>query len=81
MHLFTTILFVDGNPVRYEVRLTDNHFCLYPIDNPNDNIEPPVIKAQWYSGEWTVSGTTDRDLIAQVVEDMNGNSASLPCLN
>lgn len=81
MHLFTTILFVDGNPVKYEVRLSESLFFLYPTDNPNNDIEPPLIKAKWSNGQWSISGTNDGDLIAQVVEDMNLNSGSLPCPN
>jgi hypothetical protein len=81
MHLFTTILFVDGNPVKYEVHRSGQVFRLHPTDNPNEVIEPPVIQARREKGEWNVAGTADQDLVAKVVEDMNRNSGSLVSLN
>lgn len=73
--LFSTVLFVDGNPVGYQVyREEHNRLRLNPAENPNREIRPPVLSAFNDGGEWTVDGTANRDLIDQVIEDITMNS-------
>lgn len=72
MVLFSTVLFVDGNPVGYQVmEVGSNRLSLNPAENPNREIIPPVIMAQQENGSWRVEGTRDRDLIDQVLEDIS----------
>lgn len=72
MILFSTVLFVDGNPVGYQVKEVDHHrLTLNPAENPNRAIMAPVIEAWNKDGNWQVQGTTDRDLIDQVLEDIS----------
>ncbi|MDB5196068.1 MAG: hypothetical protein JWP88_438 [Flaviaesturariibacter sp.] len=73
MHLFSTIFFVEGNPVKYEVRLAESTYLLYPSDNPDNFIDPPILSVVKKEGLWEVAGTTDRDLIDQVIEDLELN--------
>jgi len=70
MRLFTTILFVDGNPVGYEVQKDQDRIRLNPAENPNREVNPPVIYVSNRDGHLEVEGTTDRDLIDQVIEDV-----------
>ena len=67
---FSTIFFVEGNPVKYEVWLNGGIYILHPSENPNQFIAPPMLQAQQKNGRWEVSGTADRDLIDQAVEDL-----------
>ena len=72
MVLFSTVLFVEGNPVGYNVMGVDrNRLSLNPAENPNREIVPPVIEAKKEAGFWRIEGTTDRDLIDQVLEDIS----------
>ncbi|ANE52477.1 hypothetical protein [Flavisolibacter tropicus] len=78
MHVFSTVLFVNGNPVGYKVFKQENRLVLNPAENPSREILPPAISARNEGGEWLVEGTSDRDLIAQVIEDVTLNEGRLP---
>jgi hypothetical protein len=72
MVLFSTVLFVEGNPVGYKVMEEDrNRLSLNPAENPNREIVPPILHAKNEDGFWRVEGTRDRDLIDQVLEDLS----------
>lgn len=72
MILFSTVLFVEGNPVGYQVKEeARNRLSLNPAENPNRDVEPPVMHACNINGSWKVEGTRDRDLIDQVLEDIS----------
>lgn len=72
MVLFSTVLFIEGNPVGYQVLEEDrNRLRLNPAENPNREIAPPIILASQEEGFWRVEGTRDRDLIDQVLEDIS----------
>lgn len=72
MVLFSTVLFVEGNPVGYKVTGEDqNRLSLKPAENPNREIVPPVLRAEKEGDYWRVEGTHDRDLIDQVQEDLS----------
>lgn len=74
MLLFSTVLFVDGNPVGYKVYEEQNRLVLNPAENPNRDIHPPVLAAKNKSGKWLVEGTENKDLIDQVLEDISLNN-------
>lgn len=72
MVLFSTVLFVDGNPVGYKVMEEErNRLSLNPAENPNREVLAPVIKAKKEGNNWRIEGTYDRDLIDQVLEDIS----------
>ena len=72
MILFSTVLFVDGNPVGYNVsEESKNRLLLHPAENTNHEIDPPVVHAKNEKGIWKIEGTQDRDLIDQVLEDIS----------
>ncbi|NTS40285.1 hypothetical protein HRG84_05150 [Flavisolibacter sp. BT320] len=72
MVLFSTVLFVEGNPVGYQVMEVErNRLRLNPAENPHRDIAPPVIQASQQNGYWQIEGTRDRDLIDQVLEDIS----------
>jgi hypothetical protein len=72
MTLFSTVLFVDGNPVGYKVMETErNRLALNPAENPNRKVQAPVMFARKDGRRWQVEGTHDRDLIDQVIEDLS----------
>lgn len=72
MILFSTVLFVGGNPVGYKVIEEDrNRLSLNPAENPYREIVPPFMQAKNEGGRWLVEGTQDRDLIDQVLEDIS----------
>jgi hypothetical protein len=77
MRLFTTVLFVDGSPVGYEVQRDEGRLRLNPAENPNREIKPPVIFVKNIDGHLEIEGTSDRDLIDQVIEDVT-QSHSIP---
>lgn len=78
MLLFSTVLFVEGNPVGYRVVRDKDRLVLNPAENPGRGIYPPAITARRRGKDWVVEGTTDRDLIAQVIEDVRLNEGNLP---
>jgi len=78
MHVFSTVLFVNGNPVGYKVYKQNDRLLLNPAENPNREVFPPAISARNEGGEWLVEGTNDRDLIDQVIEDVMLNEGRLP---
>jgi hypothetical protein len=78
MHQFSIVLFVDGNPVGYTVYQEQDRVVLNPSENPNRNIYPPTLSARRVADQWLVDGTTDRDLIDQVIEDMTLNEGKIP---
>lgn len=78
MHVFSTVLFVNGNPVGYKVFREQGSFLLNPAENPNRLIEPPALRAQHQQDGWLIEGTSDRDLIDQVIEDVTNNEAAFP---
>jgi hypothetical protein len=78
MHVFSTVLFVNGNPVGYKVFKQENRLVLNPAENPNREVYPPAIYARNEGGQWFVEGTNDQDLIAQVIEDVTLNEGRLP---
>ena len=71
MLLFSTVLFVDGNPVGYEVHQEKTRLVLDPAVNPNPHVYPPVLYARNDHDQWCVEGTHCRDLIDQVREDLS----------
>ena len=71
MHVFSTVFFVDGNPVGYKVFKEENRLFLNPAENPNRRIPAPAMRAQHEGGRWLIEGTSDRDFINQVIEDVS----------
>lgn len=72
MILFSTVLFVEGNPVGYKVEEEGrNHLSLNPAENPNREVVAPVMHVKNEGGNWRVEGTQDRDLMDQVLEDIS----------
>ena len=73
MHVFSTVLFVDGNPVGYKVFQQDQRLLLNPAENPSREVYAPPMQARNEQGNWLVEGTNDRNLIDQVIEDVTAN--------
>ena len=73
MLLFSTVLFVDGNPVGYTVCQEKDRIFLNPAENPNREVQPPVLSVDRRNGQFHVNGTSDQNLIDQVVEDISQN--------
>ena len=78
MYQFSTVLFVEGNPVGYTVSRVEDRALLNPAENPNRHIYPPALSARREGGIWRVDGTADRDLIDQVIEDMTLSEGKIP---
>lgn len=74
MHVFSTVLFVNGNPVGYKVFKQKENLILNPAENPNRETCPPALQVRNEGGNWVVEGTNDRNLIDQVIEDVTNNS-------
>ncbi len=73
MHVFSTVLFVDGNPVGYKVFQQGQGLLLNPAENPSREVHAPPMQARNEQGRWLVEGTNDRNLIDQVIEDVTAN--------
>lgn len=81
MRQFSTVLFVEGNPVGYTVSKEQDRVVLNPAENPNRGIFPPALSARREGDRWMVDGTSDRDLIDQVIEDITLNEGKIPQIN
>ena len=73
MFLFSTVLFIDGNPIGCEVLEEKSRLRLNPAENPNRDVQPPTLSARITNGKWQVEGTLNRDLIDQVIEGITMN--------
>ena len=73
MLLFSTILFVDGEPVGYQVNMNEDQLLLKPAENPSRRFDPPVLMVYCTEGTWHVQGTNHHDLIEQVLNDIKKN--------
>lgn len=62
----------------YTVSTDQDRVVLNPAENPNRGIHPPALSARREGNHWLVDGTTDRDLIDQVIEDMTLNEGKIP---
>lgn len=71
--MFSTVLFVDGNPVGYKVFQQEHGLLLNPAENPNREVHAPPMRARNEHGHWLIEGTSDRNLIDQVIEDVTAN--------
>lgn len=78
MHIFSTVLFVNGNPVGYKVFKENGRLLLNPAENPNREIFPPAMLASNSTGQWKVDGTDDCNLIDQVIEDVSNSEHFFP---
>ncbi|RYY84636.1 MAG: hypothetical protein EOO15_18920 [Chitinophagaceae bacterium] len=67
--LFSTILFVDGMPVGYELVPSGNTVRLMP-DSLLAITGAPEIEATHVEAGWTLKPELDRDLADQVLEDL-----------
>ena len=69
MPYLNTILFVEGNPVRYRVvQQREDLYLLEPENAPA--LKPPLLAAIRLSDGWAIEGTRDQNLIDQTIEDM-----------
>lgn len=71
-YVASTVLFVDSHPIGYKIFQADEEFMLQPADIPDDTIHPPLLFAHRSPDSWIVTGTEDRDLVDQVIEDIGG---------
>lgn len=63
----STVLFIEGHPVGYEVvRDAADRFNLHPAENASRLVKAPQLQLQLADGNWLVLGTHDEDLIQQV---------------
>ena len=78
MLLFTTVLFVDGNPVAYSVFKEKSRVVLRP-DALGETIEKcPELIAKKMKYQWKIKGTEDQNLVAQVIEDLTAREKKFP---
>lgn len=61
---------MNGQPVGYLVSGEESHTRFHPAENPNRSQPAPELEARLVNGHWEVTGTEDRELIAQVVEEI-----------
>jgi hypothetical protein len=74
MELFSTIVFIDGNPVGYKVHQDQaGQLSLNPAENPARSIMPPTLKATRVDGSWKIEGTENKKIIEQVLQDLRQN--------
>lgn len=69
MPYYNTILFVEGNPVRYRVIQQQEDMYLLEPENATD-FKPPLLSAIRLSDGWAIEGTQEQNLIDQTIEDM-----------
>ncbi|GAB4092610.1 hypothetical protein [Flaviaesturariibacter terrae] len=68
--LLSTVLFVDGNPVRYQISRNGDTVHLRPDALMNLQADLPDIVARRSGSTWKLQPAIDRDLAAQVLEDL-----------
>jgi hypothetical protein len=76
MFVFSTVLFVNGLPVAYQV-FKEYRLVFKPAAIGNIPISAPVLFAEKKNHNWIITGTTDANLKAQAIEDIQNNEHKL----
>jgi hypothetical protein len=66
-----TVLFVDGLPVGYKIFRNGAVYFLHPTDISGKEANAPLIIATHSQHGWEIEDLRDRNLIDQVVEDLD----------
>ena len=61
-------LFVDGNPIIFEVKRKREIFYFEPLSSWKDAVEPQMFFLERTANTWQVSTTIDCDLYHQAIE-------------
>ena len=76
MFVFSTVLFVNGLPVAYQV-YKEYRLVFKPAVTGNVSTAAPVLFAEKKNNNWIITGTTDVNLEAQAIEDIQNNEHKL----
>ena len=76
MLLFSTILFVNGIPVSYDV-YKEYRLVFKPAEIKHTLNTVPLLYAEKNKNSWIISGTNDQGLVAQAIEDIKNNEYKL----
>lgn len=78
MSRYSTIFFVDGNPIGYKIfRKANQSISIHPAENPTREVQPPAITARLVHGKWEITGTSNQSLINQVLDELRLNKDQL----
>jgi hypothetical protein len=67
------MLFVEGQPVIYEVEKKQNCFSFTPLTSWKDQFEATGFILQKVRGHWEVIGAPDKNTIDQAIEEVENN--------
>ena len=68
MIVFSTVLEVNGNPTLYSVYKNAHLAFLNPYQKANN---APILLATLSNSSWDVQGTNDKQLLSQVLKEIN----------
>lgn len=70
METLSTVLFINHVPLGYRVQKTPDRMELHPAENHMRSEVPPRLAAAKKDGAWQVLGTQNKDLIRQVLDEI-----------
>ena len=71
MQKFSTVLFVDGQPVGYLVHEDEDRLVMSPAEAPDRQLLAPVIYVLEKDGQFVVEGTSNEELKQQVLDEVS----------
>lgn len=64
------VLFVEGQPVVYEVERNENHFVFTPLTSWKEQTETNGFVLQKVNDKWNAIGIQDKNIIDQAIEEV-----------
>lgn len=64
------MLFIDGQPLVFEVSKKQNRFLFTPLTSWKDTFQASTFCLQRINGKWEALGAADRDIIDQAIEEI-----------
>lgn len=70
MLLFSTILYINGLPVDYNVEPNEEGYLFDPVFNIHEDLNPPRFTLTASGDRFAIPGSSDEDLLEQASEDL-----------
>jgi hypothetical protein len=64
------MLFIDGQPLVFEVTKSQNSYLFTPLTSWKDTLEASTFSLQKINGKWEAIGAADRNIIDQAIEEI-----------
>lgn len=70
MKVELTMLFIDGQPLVFEVSKMQNTYLFTPLTSWKDTLTASTFSLRKINGAWNAVGASDRNIIDQAIEEI-----------